>query len=293
MVKLLILYFSGTGNTHWVAQYIHNHLMGQKIEIELGSIETVSPEKILEFDILIFGFPVYACDSPGIVQKFIERIPSVENKGFFLFCTKGLTAGNALRRNSKRLIKQGYIPLGFTSIIMPGSDGITFMKKNSRFVKKSKNMDFEHMKKADRFIKKIQDIVIKLNNGDSIQTFRHALPFNFFTLLFLIDPLLVLMYGWIENSLKKKLFADENCNQCKICVKICPSHNISLLDSKTTFSDKCILCMRCINQCPQEAIQIGKLTRGKFRWRGPKAGYKPLKFIKGKFNGKRSEYAIF
>jgi hypothetical protein len=35
--------------------------------------------------------------------------------------------------------------------------------------------------------------------------------------------------------------------------------------------------MRCIHACPQEAIQIGKVTVDKFRWRGPNGDFKPLR----------------
>ena len=44
-----------------------------------------------------------------------------------------------------------------------------------------------------------------------------------------------------------------------------------------TFNDTCFLCGRCINQCPQEAIQIGKKTIGKFRWKGPYKSFHPIK----------------
>ena len=35
--------------------------------------------------------------------------------------------------------------------------------------------------------------------------------------------------------------------------------------------------MRCIHQCPQEAVQIGRGTVGKFRWRGSGGDFKPLR----------------
>ena len=43
------------------------------------------------------------------------------------------------------------------------------------------------------------------------------------------------------------------------------------------FADHCALCLRCLHACPQEAIQIGRLTVGKFRWRGPKGDFRPLR----------------
>ena len=50
--------------------------------------------------------------------------------------------------------------------------------------------------------------------------------------------------------------------------------------TKIVFDDHCVMCLRCIHQCPAEAIQIGKMTLGKFRWHGPLGDFKPKKFVK-------------
>jgi Fe-S-cluster-containing hydrogenase component 2 len=53
--------------------------------------------------------------------------------------------------------------------------------------------------------------------------------------------------------------------------------NIKMVDGHSQFADRCVLCLRCLHACPSEAIQIAKLTVGKFRWKGPKGAFRPLR----------------
>ncbi len=63
-MRLLILFFSGTGNTHYMAGYLAHKLEHLPIEVTVCSIEQTPAEAVPEFDLLTVGFPVYAADSP-------------------------------------------------------------------------------------------------------------------------------------------------------------------------------------------------------------------------------------
>lgn len=54
-----------------------------------------------------------------------------------------------------------------------------------------------------------------------------------------------------------------------MCKKICPVDNIVLEDGKPKWNGKCTDCMACINICTKEAINIGKSTIKKNRYRNP------------------------
>ncbi len=246
-------------------------------EISLATIEIFPPEKIQDYDLICFGFPVYACNSPSYVREYIKKLPSVKNKGLFLFCTKGLSAGNAIYRTYKKFKKKGYNYLGHSSIIMPGSDGLMMFSKDSKYIQKLNIKDFDHIKKTDKFIDLINGCINLIKSGKEVSFFKKRSPIDL--LISPLDLILSIVYNSFAKSLKKKLWADENCSRCNTCVKICPVSNITLESDGIHFSNKCFLCMRCINQCPQEAIQFGKHTKGKFRWKGPKKGFKPLKIL--------------
>ncbi|MBU4451073.1 MAG: EFR1 family ferrodoxin [Actinobacteria bacterium] len=274
IMRLLILYFSGTGNTHYVAQYIMQRLKHLPIEIQVQSIEQLLAEELSKFDVLAIGFPVYECDSPLFFRKYLDRLPRVEGKGVFVFCTKGAFAGNAPRCNLKRLMMKGYIPLGAACVGMPGSDGLPFMQKESWIVRLAQHKNYDKLKTADHLAQRMESVLCGIANGKAIESYRSKLSLSISGLL--LDWLWKLLYQIFSNYIKRKFWADEHCNGCGFCVKICPAKNIELNNKRAFFLDHCYICMRCIHQCPKEAIQIGQATVGKFRWRGPKEDFNPL-----------------
>jgi len=53
------------------------------------------------------------------------------------------------------------------------------------------------------------------------------------------------------------LTADQNCNGCGICERICPVHNIHMNAARPTWDDRCVSCFACLHWCPEEAISLG------------------------------------
>lgn len=275
-MKALLLYFSGTGNTYYIGKLIKERIHSI-VDIDMISIEQISESNIPPHDILFLGFPVYEMDSPSFFQDYIRRLPQASNKGLFLFCTHGGIPGNALRKNFKGMIAKGYIPLGFLKVGMMDSGGITFMKKDSFMVRYIEKREYDKLKTVDRFIKKARKILSEIKNNGNLQHYQIKLPFTLFGFAF--DWLWKLLYKIWGKRLKKRFWADNRCNKCGLCEKICPGKNISMRNGKIEFGENCFLCVRCINQCPNEAIQIGKGTIGKFRWKGPYSSFNPLQLL--------------
>jgi ferredoxin len=67
----------------------------------------------------------------------------------------------------------------------------------------------------------------------------------------------------------KHFWADDKCNHCRICAKVCPANNIEITDGKPRWLHRCEQCMACIQWCPQEAIQYGKKTVNYPRYHHP------------------------
>lgn len=65
------------------------------------------------------------------------------------------------------------------------------------------------------------------------------------------------------------LSCDTNrCNDCGICVEVCPSGAVSGTVSVEFSMEKCSFCYSCFNNCPQSAISTDKLSAD-YRYSGP------------------------
>lgn len=57
--------------------------------------------------------------------------------------------------------------------------------------------------------------------------------------------------------------ANEKCNGCGICSKVCQVHNIQMINQKPSFQHNCQRCMACIQYCPKNAIRYKNKTLNK------------------------------
>jgi len=278
-MKLLLLYFSGTGNTDYVAHYLARRLAHLPLEIELRSIEWQPAEAVTDFDLLAVGFPVYAAESPTFFQEYLHRLPEGEGRGAFVFCTKGAWAGSAVQRNLQRLAASGYLSLGGGSVLMPGTDGLSMIGKESWMARKALEKDYDHLKDADHLVEQWAGVLAELSNRRDIEAAVHSLPSR--ARMSFLDRVWAALYRASENWARSRLHADQQCEGCGLCARLCPVTNVEMRDGHPEFGDHCVLCLRCLHACPQEAIQIGRLTSGKFRWKGPTGDFRPLRLRPG------------
>ncbi|MCX7974565.1 MAG: flavodoxin family protein [Candidatus Aminicenantes bacterium] len=93
MAKILVTYFSLTGNTKKVAEAIFEALEKQK---EILPLEEV--KKVDEYDLLFIGFPVHSHSVPYKVESFLRQLPL--GKKVALFSTHGSLTGSELSRQA-------------------------------------------------------------------------------------------------------------------------------------------------------------------------------------------------
>lgn len=277
-MKLQILYFSGTGNTDYVAHYLAHHLAHipvPSLEIDVRPIEWQPANQLDDFDLIAVGFPVYAANSPGLCQDYVDALLPGEGRGAFVFCTKGAYAGGAVQRTLQRLAARSYVPLGGGSVIMPGTDGLSMIARESWLARKALEKDYEHLQDANRLLEDMAATIEKLAGGLSTEALRLPLPPRAREAW--PDRLWAWSYKLAEGYARDRLYAGQECAACGLCERICPVQNVELSNGHPQFADHCMLCLRCLHACPQEAIQVGRLTVGKFRWRGPNGDFQPLK----------------
>lgn len=236
----MIFYFSGTGNSKWVANKIADKINDKAYDISnLSKIPEIYNENQIGFI-----FPIYAWGVPEPMLTFAKHLKKI--KAFtFGICTCGATAGIALKRLSK------IYPLDSSySIIMPSNYIIAGdIESKSTILKKIELASKEIEKISNEIIKKQKVYRVSEGKMPKVKSILINNLFNKFgrtTAPFYVDK--------------------EKCTKCGLCAKMCPASTIKLVDGNPVWNEKCYQCLSCINNCPHAAIQYGKNTEKKGRY---------------------------
>lgn len=89
-MKVLVTYYSETGNTEKLAQAIHEGV--GRVDKEIIPLDQV--DNVDQYDIVFCGFPIHASSIPGKVQPFLKGFP--EGKKLAIFATHGSLRGGQL-----------------------------------------------------------------------------------------------------------------------------------------------------------------------------------------------------
>jgi NAD(P)H dehydrogenase (quinone) len=72
MAKVLVCYYSKTGNTEKMAQKITDVLREQDLIVDLKRVEETKVDRLLEYDCIILGSPTYYGSMAWPIKKFLD-----------------------------------------------------------------------------------------------------------------------------------------------------------------------------------------------------------------------------
>lgn len=252
----MIFYFSGTGNSLEAAKSIanYNHERVISISKEMNSKDG-SFEYILKSNEAIgFVFPVYAWAPPKMVLEFIEKLKfnNYNNNYIFSVATCGENIGNTMKVLDNYLNKKD----------MKLSSGFSLVMPNNYIIMgnvDSKEVENKKLKSAEETLKNINTIIKEKGVG-IFQIQKGFLPG---VLTSVINPL------FNKHAMNTKKFNVNNkCTGCGVCERVCNSKTISVKE-KPEWGDTCTQCLACIHLCPVKAIEYGKSTQNKGRYKNP------------------------
>ena len=84
-MKTLIICFSQTGNTRKVGEYIRDGIMEETEFCEMTDLAGVDTKQLDQYDLVGLGCPVFYYQEPENVRRFIEELPDLNDKNWFLF----------------------------------------------------------------------------------------------------------------------------------------------------------------------------------------------------------------
>jgi flavodoxin len=102
-MRTVVLYFSRTGNTKFMAEAIANAIKAPAFDIASSE-----PAVVEDYDMVILGTPVEGFRPSKDALAFAERLPTTDSKKAILFCTYKLGKGSTFKSLSKALADKGY-----------------------------------------------------------------------------------------------------------------------------------------------------------------------------------------
>lgn len=275
-MHILFFYFSGTGNTEWVARNLARCFRSFGHTTAAFSCESLQNEYLEPelSDMVGLLFPVHSSYPPKIVRDLIRRMPPVINQPLFAITTSAYMAGDTAWKAVQPLKNIGYDPVMVDNVIMPNN---YYLPPFDLLPVTPPEKISPVLRRASR---QINRIAIRIHKAH--RCLRGRGPFS---------RLLGIQQRWacrtFESWMNTGLDADDTCTQCGWCVAHCPVNNIQMDTDGVIFSDQCIRCMRCYSFCPVQAIQMKPETRNLKRYRryaGPEQRPFPSggEFIPGK-----------
>lgn len=246
----MIFYFSGTGNSKYVAESL-----SELIQDSLEFIPDVTWKR--DFDNRDMGivFPVYSWGVPTIVLNFIKSIPSIirdkmksENKKIWCVMTCGDEVALApemflqcLKDCDIEALSIWSVTMPNNYVLLPGFD----VDKNS--------IEDEKLALCKKRIENVSQGI--LSRSETIDVVRGGMP-------------------WIKTKIVYPLFKKwgiftskwhytDKCISCGKCEEICPLHNISMKEKHPEWNENCCSCLGCYHICPTHAVAYGKETKKK------------------------------
>lgn len=233
--KRLIFYFTGTGNSLYVAR----QLAGENGQ--LLSIPQLMKRGLFEFEAEEIGmvFPTYSNMPPRMVKQFMAKA-KLKADYFFAVPTFGAIKATAVE-NAAKFAARGGTTFNYIKTILMVDVGLHFFDINKeRAIDKHIPEQLEAIK-ADinsrkNYIEETTDEEREFHNG-----LMAACQMN--------DE-----EGFHMQAENRFNIDADKCVGCGTCVEVCPHGNYRFGNRGLETNGECDYCMSCVHNCPQKAI---------------------------------------
>ena len=253
----MVLYFSATGNTEFVAREVAKRLDDECVNI-LNRVRNHDYTPLYSEKPYIICAPVYVCEMPMFMAKYLKKLKFTGSREVYFIFTSGGYCGISGLLAKWMFIKKGKRYKGHAEVKLPRN----YVANDSYPM-----LTIEEIE--DRIInayRQLDDIVHTIETGGKLTARKVQLWEILVTVPF--TPL------WCRFKLKADdFYAKDVCIGCGKCAKLCPLNNIAIVDKKPVWGDHCTHCMACIGNCPVEAIHYGMITQKKRQYNFGKYQY--------------------
>jgi len=241
MSRVLILYFSGTNNTKFVAEKFKKSFEVRNVQADIYDILKYNTNSNIKYDYLVAGAPIYIELYPKIfidnIKKKVDKNTEIKSIFFATQAEKTLTpcfneVCNYFKNTNVEIVQTDFFPMpnnyyNFLFTQTPVSEYET-LRNNA-------------VEKADL-------MVDKLISGDRNVVKTSNRRYYFTKIIYILCSKF-----YIPAVAKKVSINKEKCVKCRICERNCPTNSLNI-DNNVPISKGCIMCQKCMNNCLKNAF---------------------------------------
>lgn len=246
--KILICYFSATGNTAKIAQVIGDAFTEMGCTVTMSDI-TSSAERQKKIDVtpyhaVVFGAPIHSWRAPRVVREWVKTLDGHGKKCSMFFTYGGFSVHPTHYSTRQILEAQNFLVVSSAEFLGAHTFNLGGWKAMEG---RPDHSDFEVARDYarityTRFTGEDDGIVGEFDQTDYteeqldfIETFR-------FTVL---------------TQLPTR--GGEECGMCMICEDVCPTGAMNA-EAGEADREKCIACLACVANCPENALMINDMS---------------------------------
>lgn len=247
----MIVYFTGTGNSRYCAEMLADQLGDDLLDTFSFLRDGIAPELTSQKP-WMFVAPTYSWQLPRIFADLIRSGRFSGSRDAYFVMTCGSDIGAAAQGNQELCQEKGFHYRGTLPVVMPENYIAMF---NAPKPEQAKQIIAAARPTLERAL-------TLLREG------REFPPVKTGALDGLKSGLVNRLFYRFQVKAKPFTVSDE-CVSCGKCVAVCPLANVRMEAGRPVWGNRCTHCMACICGCPTQAIEYGRITRGKPRYQCP------------------------
>ena len=249
-MRMVVLYFSGTGNSKFIARHF-----AKKMGAECHSIEEKIDFKQLFnlVDTVAVVYPIYGSCVPRIMREFVALyMEEFQKKKLIIFCTQMVFSGDGAKAFAR---------------LIPNCEEHILYAEHFKMPNNICNFPLFPMIriglgiKPRRALKRLDTVCNNIRNGVIKKR-----GWSIFSSL--LGKTQNVGYPKIEEKARHSFHADDTCTKCGLCVRICPMNNLEIVNGQVIQKDNCTICYRCVNACPKQAATVFLKAKPKRQYKG-------------------------